>query len=115
MMIGLNMLLIPLYGINGAAWATLISIVVYNAIKLLFVIKKMDLYPFTMNTVKSMVVIVLVFVTFYFWDFDFHPIVNIGLKSILIAVVYGYINYRFVISPEINQVLDKVLVRFKRP
>lgn len=115
MMIGLNMLLIPLYGINGAAWATLISIVVYNAIKLLFVIKKMDLYPFTMNTVKSMAVIVLVFVTFYFWDFDFHPIVNIGLKSILIAVVYGYINYRFVISPEINQVLDKVLVRFKRP
>ena len=115
MMIGLNMLLIPMYGINGAAWATLISIVIYNAIKLLFVIKKMDLYPFTVNTLKSMGIIISVFAGFYFWDFDFHPIVNIGLKSVLIATVYLFINYRLVISPEINQVLDTVLIRLKRP
>jgi O-antigen/teichoic acid export membrane protein len=114
MMIGLNMVLIPLYGIAGAAWATLISIVVYNAIKLLFVIKKMDLYPFTNNTLKSMGIIAVVFVAFYFWDFDFHPILNIALKSVLITLVYGYINYHFRISVEINQILDKFFLRLRR-
>jgi len=114
LMIVLNMLLIPKYGINGAALATFISIVVYNVVKLLFVTQKMKLFPFTVNTVKSMAIIVGVFALFYFWDFDFHPIINIGLKSLLIAAVYLYVNYRLVISPEVNLVMDKVLVRIKR-
>ena len=114
MMIGLNMLLIPLYGIVGAALATLISIVIYNAIKLLFVIHKMNLYPFTKNTLKSLVIIILFFVAFYFWDFVFHPIVNIVLKSILITIAYMYVNYSLVISPEINQVVDTFYNKIKR-
>ncbi|MFD0779177.1 lipopolysaccharide biosynthesis protein [Flavobacterium myungsuense] len=61
MMIGLNMLLIPPYGILGAAWATLISVMVYNTIKLLFVVKKMNLFPFTVNTLKSFEPLVLFF------------------------------------------------------
>ncbi|MFT3793119.1 oligosaccharide flippase family protein [Flavobacterium sp.] len=114
MMIVLNMVLIPAYGIVGAALATLISIVVYNIVKLLFVIKKMDLYPFTRHTIKSMGIISGVFVLFYFWDFGFNPIINIGLKSILIAVVYLYANYKLAISPEMNQVMDGFLNRLKR-
>lgn len=113
-MIVLNMLLIPMYGITGAALATLISVVVYNIIKLVFVVKKMKLYPFTVQTVKSLAIIALVFVTFYFWDFGFHPIVNIALKSVLITVVYGYINYKLKISAEINQVLSATLSKLKR-
>lgn len=115
MMIGLNMLLIPLYGIVGAALATLISIVIYNAIKLLFVIRKMNLYPFTANTLKSFAIIAVVFVAFYFWDFNFHPVMNIALKSVLITTVYVYINYRLVISPEINQVIGTFARKLKRP
>lgn len=114
MMIGLNMVLIPLYGITGAALATLISIVVYNFIKLVFVIRKLGLYPFGRNTVKSLAIIALTFVLFYFWDFPFHPIVNIVLKSVLIAIAYVYINYRMVISPEVNQVLDVAIRKLKR-
>lgn len=113
MMIVLNMLLIPLYGITGSALATLISVVVYNTIKLLFVVKKMKLYPFTINTAKSFGIIVLVFILFYFWDFAFHPILNILLKSVLITLIYGYLNYRYVISIEINQLLDKLSSRLK--
>lgn len=113
MMIVLNMIFIPLYGITGSALATLISVFIYNTVKLLFVVKKMDLYPFTANTVKSFGIIIAVFVLFYFWDFPFHPIISIALKSTLITLLYGYLNYRFVISPEINQLLNNVAARFK--
>ncbi|MBC7606650.1 MAG: oligosaccharide flippase family protein [Burkholderiales bacterium] len=106
MMIGLNMLFIPKYGIVGSALATLISVMVYNTIKLLFVVHKINLYPFTVNTGKSLAIIISVFLAFYFWDFPFHPIISIILKSILITIVYLYLNYKWIISPEINQVLD---------
>ena len=113
MMIALNMLLIPPYGIVGSALATLISVIVYNTIKLLFIVKKMKLYPFTENTTKSFAIIIAVFVVFYFWDFPFHPIISIALKSVLITLVYGYLNYRMVISSEINEVMNKVVARLK--
>jgi len=113
MMIGLNMLFIPMYGITGSALATFISIFVYNTIKLLFVVKKMDLYPFTANTLKSFGIIAVVFVAFYFWDFPFNPFVNIILKSVLITITYVYLNYIFKISADINQVLEKMIPLIK--
>ncbi len=113
MMIGLNMIFIPMYGIVGAALATLISVIVYNTIKLWFVVKKMNLFPFTKNTLLSFGIIIVVFLLFYFWDFSFHPIVNILLKSILISIVYMYCNYRLAISAEINQVINNFLFRLK--
>lgn len=112
LMIGLNMWLIPLFGIVGAAWATLISIVIYNLIKLLFVVKKMHLFPFTRNTVKSLGLIVFVFGLFYFWDFAFHPILSIALKSVLITLVYALLNYRLAVAPELNSVWERLYERF---
>lgn len=113
MMVGLNMLLIPPYGIVGAAWATLISVLVYNSIKLLFVVKKMNLFPFTINTLKSAAIITGVFILFYFWDFSFHPILNIVLKSVLITIVYVWMNYKFMISGEVNEFIDKIVFKIK--
>ena len=80
--ITLNAIFIPLYYIKGAAIATLISITLYSIAKLLFVVLRMNLYPFTVNTIYAFVIGSVCFFLFYFWDFSFHPIVNIGLKSV---------------------------------
>ncbi len=113
MMIALNMIFIPLYGIDGAALATLISVAVYNTIKLLFVVRRMNLYPFTAQTLHSLGIITIVFLLFFFWDFSFHPLVNILLKSILVTILYGYCNYAWKISPEINSFTKTILESFK--
>ena len=111
--ISLNMFFIPLYGINGAAIATLISIALYSIAKLMFVVFKMKLYPFSINTLYSVLILLICFMSFYFWEFSFHPIMNILLKSFLVAMVYVFVNYKLVISLEINQVLDRLLRKFK--
>lgn len=107
LMILLNMIFIPIYGINGSAFATLITVLIYNTIKLLFVVKKMKLFPFTIKTLQSFGILIIVFLLFYFWDFNFNPIINIILKSILITLIYVFLNYKMEISEEINEVLDK--------
>ena len=96
--ITLNMFFIPRYGIIGSAFATLLSVTLYSLAKLLFVVKRMHLYPFTNQTVYSLLITFIIFILFYFWEFPFHPIVAIGMKSVLVAILYVYINYKFVIS-----------------
>ncbi len=111
--IGLNMVFIPIYGIIGSAFATLLSITFYSLAKLFFVVKKLDLYPFTNQTLYSMALTLVLFLGFYFWDFPFTPIIAIGLKSIVLTVAYVYLNYKFVISIELNDVMDNLLKRLK--
>jgi O-antigen/teichoic acid export membrane protein len=106
--VGLNLIFIPKYGINGAALATLIAIGMYSLAKLLFVVFKMKLFPFTKNTIVSFVITVVLFFAFYFWEFPFHPIINIGLKSILISILYLVLHYYFKVSSDINFVIRNV-------
>lgn len=109
LMIVLNMVLIPLYGIEGSALATLITVAAYNTVKLFFVVKKMDLFPFTMKTLYSLLIIALCFGLFYYWDFPFHAVINIALKSLLLSVLYLFLNYRFAISQEINEFVNGLI------
>jgi hypothetical protein len=98
-----------LYGIEGSAFATLLTVAIYNTIKLIYVVKKMNLFPFTVKTLYSLGILVTCFGLFYFWDFPFYTIINIALKSILIAVFYLFVNYKLEISEEFNNVVKTFL------
>ncbi|MHA7944094.1 lipopolysaccharide biosynthesis protein [Formosa sp. 3Alg 14/1] len=107
----LNIYFIPLYGLNGAAYATFISVFLYNVIKVLFVYKKFGILPFSENTFKVFLLILATAFVFYFWDFPFHPVINIGLKSAIIGLVYGGICYFFNLSGDITKLLNTILKR----
>ena len=109
----LNMIFIPLFGILGSAFATLLSITLYSLAKLMFVVKRLHLYPFTKQTVYSMLLTFALFLLFYFWQFPFNPIVAIGLKSILVTLIYVYLNYKLTLSIEINQVINGLIKKIK--
>lgn len=102
----LNVIFIPHFGIMGSAFATLLSITFYSLAKLLFVVKKLDLYPFTKQNLYSLGVTTALFLLFYFWEFPVYPLVGIALKSILVTILYVYLNYKFAISSDINQVIN---------
>lgn len=107
----LNALLIPQYGIEGAAWATFSAIVLFNSIKLIFVKMKFDMQPFVRGTFKIFVALLFLAVLLGNFNFSFHPIINILLKSLLLVVMYGGILYRFEISEDVTGVLAKILKR----
>ncbi|MDT0539573.1 oligosaccharide flippase family protein [Croceitalea sp. P059] len=107
----LNLWLIPIYGIEGAALASFISILVFNLIKMVFVKLKFGIVPYSAATLK--VFLLLFFLGFLFWQltFNFHPIIAIGAKSILIITTYLGILYRFKISEDVSALLNKILKR----
>jgi O-antigen/teichoic acid export membrane protein len=55
-----NSIFIPLYGVNGAAIATLISIVLFNFIKLIFIQNKLRMHPFSKNTAIILLLLIMV-------------------------------------------------------
>lgn len=105
----LNYLLIPEMGLEGAALASFVSILIFNLVKLIFVKLKFGILPFTSATFKVFATLVLLAVLFDLLQFQFHPIINIGLKSLLIVVMYVGILYRFNISEDVTGFLSKWL------
>ena len=57
----LNFILIPIFGINGAAMATAFSIVFFNLIRLIIIYNKLQIQPFTKKTLITIFILLLVY------------------------------------------------------
>tara|TARA_B100000767_G_scaffold87964_1_gene84488 strand:- start:146 stop:1615 length:1470 start_codon:yes stop_codon:yes gene_type:complete len=107
----LNIVLIDLFNMNGAALSTLLVILVFNTIKILYVKKKFNILPFTTKSWLVLVVIILFLFAFYFWNFNSNPILNIVFKSILITISYVFIIFKLNLSVQINAMINKLLYK----
>lgn len=108
----LNLLLIPQYHITGAALAFLISYLFFNLIKFLFIYAKTGLQPFSYRLI---LILAAGFIAYILqrWMFEFqHPLLNMLLKSAVLAMVYLPLILWFKISKEFNQLFFS-LVAFK--
>lgn len=105
----LNLIFIPNYGINGSAIATFLSITIYNTIKVLYVKRKFKMQPFTFQTIKVMLLIFLFSVMFFFWDFPFHPLIGITLKSFIVVTLYILVIYKWNVSEDISKQINAFL------
>ncbi|GAA4808126.1 lipopolysaccharide biosynthesis protein [Litoribaculum gwangyangense] len=109
LMVLLNMVFIPMYGINGSALATFLAVFIYNTIKLYFVYVKFKIKPFTMGTLKISVLITVCALGLYFWEFPFNPFINIALKSVLVTGLYVFVVYKFNFSEDISILIKRYL------
>ncbi|MCH8545808.1 MAG: polysaccharide biosynthesis C-terminal domain-containing protein [Cryomorphaceae bacterium] len=105
-----NLLLIPIYQTEGAAIATLFTYVIVNGF-LIYVI----FYNYKMQPFKRQNFIVIAVLLFCLYLGSFINISNIFLailtKSTLISVVFIVIVYKAKLSPEINNLLEKLSKR----
>lgn len=108
----LNHFLINWMSINGAALSTLIVVLVFNTIKLIYVKQKFNLSPFSNKTIVLFFVIVSAYFALVLWDFNFHPLINIFCKTVITLMVYLTLVYKLQISMEVNNVLKKTLKYF---
>ena len=110
----LNLLLIPDYGLIGAAVATTIAYVFYAFAKAYYVYLKLKIHPWTYKTNHVLLIITGVFVTFYFWDFTWNPFFNILCKSLLIGMFFSFLIFYFKVSREVNAAVYSFIEKLKR-
>ena len=103
----LNIYLITEYGIVGAAYATLIVLIIMNSLKLYLIKVKFNIHPYSKDTVKIIVLSILGFVIFSNLKLDFDPVLNIIVKSSLVLILYTLSAYIFRLSDDVNIFIDK--------
>ncbi len=106
-----NLLLIPEFGIFGAAMATFLAFFIYNTSKIFIVLSKFKMHPFSLKTLYILLFSALLILGFYFWEFGFHPIINIILKSGIVSVIYLVVALKFNFSEDVTAMVFKYLKR----
>ncbi len=101
----LNVILIPRYGITGAALATAISSVIYNLLKYIIIWKNFKLQPYNSSSAKILLVILLTFSVVIFIPSINNAIVTMLIKSTIITLVYCISTYVLNIVPEFHKYL----------
>jgi len=100
---GLCIVLIPKYGVYGAAWSTTIALGLYNLGKYFFTWVKMGIQPLSKNTIRVIIANVPGFAAGYFMPFLFNnhtrPFVALDatVRSALIVIIY--IGMLFILKP----------------
>ena len=112
--IGLNLWLIPIYGILGAALATSVSVILFNTIKLIFIYWKWKLQP--INRGFFIVAIIGLVV----WGLNLlipqlgHPILDILIRGGFVTVAFVFPVYFLKISTDVNSAIDIALATIKK-
>jgi O-antigen/teichoic acid export membrane protein len=110
--IATNYILIPKYGINGAAIATAISVLLFNLIRLIVIELKMDMQPFSKETVFTILVLLGIYLILNNIHFILLPFFAIVIKSTLALLVYIFLVIKFNLSEDISGFVNDLKSRF---
>jgi O-antigen/teichoic acid export membrane protein len=110
----LNIILIPRFGIEGAAVATASSIVIINIFKILEVFVLYKFHPYKKSFLKLIVFsLFAAIVIFLFRSFNIHYVVKLFSAVILSMIINFGLIYKFGLEEDDQVIIDKVLNKFK--
>ncbi|MBX2954893.1 MAG: oligosaccharide flippase family protein [Cyclobacteriaceae bacterium] len=105
----LNLVLIPIYGMTGAAIGSAIALFLFNSVKFIFIWWKFKLQPFTLSTLKVLGISVLAFGLNLALPQLENVFLDIFYRSALITLFFGSLTLISKSSPEVNKLAAKAL------
>src|SRR4029079_4201726 len=88
-MLPLTYILTKQFGIIGPAAANLISISIYNTIRLVFLWKKFRLFPFTIQSAHVLMLATGCYIICYYLFREIHGLPGLIIRSIAFILIYG--------------------------
>lgn len=108
----LNYLLIPIWGLEGAAMSYFLAIVIHIIVKLIYVKYHFRIHPFDKTHISLFIISSSICLAAYFFSLDIHPIFVIAIRSILTTIVFVLLIYLFKISADINKIIRSTFERY---
>ena len=115
----LNIYLIPIFGMEGAAIASLTSLVMYNLMKIVFIFIKFKIHPFSKNTIKTLIIGTISFLLIdqipegsYFDNTYINLVVKGGIVGFGVLITFAVPIYLLKVSTDINALLEKAFSKF---
>tara|TARA_B110000046_G_C12611408_1_gene240973 strand:- start:119 stop:514 length:396 start_codon:yes stop_codon:yes gene_type:complete len=114
MAFGLNYYLIPKYGIAGAAYATTISLVLFNLIKHSFVLRKFKLTPFTSDYFKLLFISIICFSLNHISPEFQNPYLDGIIRTFSFAILFSVLYIALKVKTELLDQAIKKVKSFKK-
>ena len=111
----LNYLLIPKYGMMGAAISTMISLSLVNVFRTVFIQIKLKMQPFTTKNIYLLFVSIVVFLGAFYLDkwLLASDIMHLIITGGFITIIYWLIIFFFNFSSDIDSIIKNALSKFK--
>ncbi|WP_438296698.1 flippase [Sporosarcina sp. FA15] len=90
----LNFIFIPLYGINGAAFTTMVSLITLNILNVVFIYIKMKLHPFSFKMIKQLLIIAISFI----FTIIIYELLSLQWLASLFAIPVILVGFYFMVS-----------------
>ncbi|TDX01178.1 polysaccharide biosynthesis C-terminal domain-containing protein [Dinghuibacter silviterrae] len=110
--IPLNVVLIKAYGINGSATADLISLVVYNAVRMIYLARKYKMQPFNWKSLLAVVYAIVAYAVAFFASRSLHGWTELVARGVIFVALYGGAVLLSNLTPDTKQVWDGVRKKF---
>ncbi len=111
--VGTSLIFIPLFGITGAALASMISNIIYSMLGVLLTGTRFGLWPYSMVHFKMTLVALAALAAGYFLP-QMPLITDIIVRSLLVTMIYtaGVLFWR--LSDDLNGIAESFVERFRR-
>ena len=106
-----NYIFIPIYGINGAAMATALSVFIFNFMRLLLIKVKMKMQPFSLKTIYTVIILYVIYLLVAFLPLIGNVYIDILWKSIFAITVFTALILVFKLSEDINKIVSETKKR----
>jgi O-antigen/teichoic acid export membrane protein len=115
LVVGLNYLLIPLYGIKGAAISTMISLSTINIFRTIFIWVRFKIHPFERKNMLVFSLLTIVYVISFFLNevIVLSPILKFLLMMVIISSLYWSFVFKLKLSEDINKKANKLIKLLK--
>lgn len=109
--VGANYILIPVYGLSGAAIGSAFALLFFNLTKFIFLYSKLKLQPFSVNTIK-VILLGAVILLFGLWLPQLDNVYyDIFYRSVIVSVIYSIAIYLLKPSKDIDNLINKAIGR----
>ena len=92
-------------GINGAAFATALSVFIYNTTKLIYLYWKLKIQPFNIKTLYTILLLISIITLSYFIPKFENLFVNISFRSFFVLIIFLPFTYWLKLSDDINKII----------
>jgi len=106
-----NYVLIPKYGINGAAIATAFSVFLFNLIRLILIKVKMGIQPFSFKTLHTILLLLAVYGISIYLPLSGNLYIDIVWKTFVVIAIFIPLLLRFKLSEDINKIVIDIRKR----
>ena len=100
-----NYMLIPKYGINGAAMATALSVFLFNLIRLILIKVKMGLQPFSLKTLYTILILLAVYGISIYLPLSGNLYLDIVWKTFVVLAIFIPLLLTLELSEDINEMV----------